>query len=212
MKTLTKIETGKDARGNKYQTSVFRDFSEMEPNNNVTSWTLTREDGVYTLVETVTEQIPEPGGGATQYPDIWSLDISTVSEPLETNPYFRDGMSAAEMANWMKWKQGREDAVDPKKSSNSVVQNLYARFSRGETDYLSPRIVLKHQKVYTVPPSLVGVGRAFNDVQGNPFSFSSQVNFLLTGATALQEGGTYRVTLEWLTSKPGKWDQLVYGG
>lgn len=214
MKTLTKTETGKDARGNKYLTNVYQDFAEILPAADVTSFALTQEDGVWTLTETFTEQVPDPGGGGggQGFPDIWSLDVSTVSEPIETNTYFRDGMSASEMANWNKWKQGREDATDPSTSTNPVVQALYARFNRGEVEYLTPRIVLKFQKVYTVPPSLTGVGFATNNVSGNPFTFSSNVNFLMTGASAVQEGGKYRVTMEWLTSRPGKWDTLLYGG
>lgn len=214
MKTLTRVETGRDARGNKYQTKTYQDFIEITPTIGVTSYTLTQEDGVYTLTETITEQVPDPGGGGggSGFPDIWSLDVSTISEPIETNPYFRNGMSLTEMANWTAWKQGREDATDPKTSSNQVVQALYERFNRGETDYLTPRVVVKFQKVYTVPPSLSGVGFATSNISGSPFTFPNDVNFLMTGATALREGNTYRVTMEWLTSKPGKWDTLIYGG
>lgn len=219
MKTLTRIETGKDARGNKYQTKTYQDFVEMVPASGVTSWTLTQEDGVFTLVETITEEVPDPGGGGggAGYPEIWSLDVSTVSEPIETNLYFKNGMSAQEMAWWTRWKSGQEPAAGtpdgfPASSGNAVVQALYARFNRGEVEYLTPRIVLKLQKVYTVPPALTGVGFATDNVQGNPFNFASSVNFLFTGATSVREGGLYRVTMEWLTSRPGKWDTLLYGG
>ena len=211
--TLVSTETGRDARGNKYLTNVSESFATMTPDAQASSWSLSLVDGVYRLTETYTEQVPDPGGGGgtVTYPDIWSLDISTISEPIETNSYFQSGMSLAEMANWMKWKQGREDAVDPSTSSNTVVQNLYLRFNRGETDFLTPRIVLKHQKVYVTPPALTGVGFATNDVTGNPFTFATSVNFLFTGASAVSEGINYRVTREWLTSKPGGWDSLIYG-
>lgn len=220
MKTLTRIETGKDARGNKYQTSTYQDFAEMTPTSGVASWTLTQEDGVYTLIETITEEVPDPGGGGGNvFPDIWSLDVSTVSEPIETNLYFKAGLSAQEMGWWTQWKAGKDPGSStypndgfPKSSSNQVVQQLLLRFNRGEIEYLTPRIVLKHQKVYSVPPTLTGVGFATNDVSGNPFTFSNEVNFLMTGATSVQEGSLYRVTREWLTSRPGKWDTLLYGG
>lgn len=212
MKTLTRTETGKDPRGNKYQTNVYQDFVEMTPTSGATSWTITQEDGVYTLSETFTEEVPDPGGGGgTTYPEIWSLDVSTITEPIETFLLFRNGLSGAEMANWTAWKQGREGATDPKTSTNQYVQQLYARFNRGETDYLTPRVVVKQQKVYVTPPSLGGVGFATNEITGCPFTFSTEVNFLFTGATSVQEGGLYRVTREWLMSRPGKWDSYIYG-
>lgn len=219
MKTLTRIETGKDARGNKYQTKTYQDFAEIVPTAGVTSWTLTQEDGVYTLTETITEEVPDPGGGGggAGFPEIWSLDVSTISEPIETNPYFKNGMSLSEMSWWARWKAGMDAATGtpdgfPASSSNAVVQDLYQRFNRGETDYLTPRVIVKFQKVYSVPPLLNGVGSATADISGSPFNFPNNVNFLMTGATAVREGGTYRVTMEWLTSKPGKWDTLIYGG
>jgi hypothetical protein len=222
MSTLIRTETGKDARGNKYLTNVYQDFASMTPDTGATSYTLTQEDGVYTLTETFTEEVPDPGGGGggQVYPDIWSLDVSTTTEPIETNPYFKEGMTAQQMSQWAAWKAGKEpgDNTYPNDgfpgtgpSTNQVVQALYERFNRGETDYLAPRCVVKHQKVYMVPPALGGVGFAVNDIAGNPFNFPNDVNFLATGATAVQEGSTFRVTLEWLVSKPNKWDVLIYG-
>jgi len=224
MSTLVRTELGRDQRGNKFQTNVYESFTTMTPDSGASSWSLTQADGVFTLTETYTEQVPDPGGGGgTTYPDIWSLDISTISEPIETNIFFKNGLSAQEMGWWRSWKAGQEpgpntypatgpNAGFPASSSNPAVQALYLRFNRGEIEYLTPRIVLKHQKVYMVPPSLTGVGYASNDVSGNPFTFSNQVNFLMTGASAVQEGGAFRVTMEWLTSRPGKWDTLLYGG
>lgn len=222
MSTLSKIETGRDARGNLYQTKIWKDFVEITPASSATSYTITQEDGVYTLTETFTQNVPDPGGGGASYPDIWSLDVSTITEPIETNPHFQDGMSGQVMGWWTAWKMGRDSengkvypndgfpATGP--STTSVVQQIYERFNRGETDYLSPRIVVKLQRLYLVPPDLNGTGFATGKPAGCPFNFASDVNFLQTGATAVTEGGLYRVTLEWLASKPGKWDNLIYGG
>jgi hypothetical protein len=218
MSTLTKIETGRDARGNLYQTKIWKGFAEITPASSATSYTLTQEDGVYTLTETFTQNVPDPGGGGGSYPDIWSLDVSTITEPLETNDHFKNGMAGEAMAQWCAWKLGREPGANtypsgfPADSTNPVVQDIYERFNRGETDYLSPRVVLKLQRLYLVPPDLNGTGFAMAKPAGCPFTFRSDVNFLQTGATAVTEGGLYRGTLEWLASKPGNWDQLIYGG
>lgn len=218
MSTLTRTELSRDARGNKTQTDVYESFAPMTPSTSASSWSITQEDGKYTLTEVYTEQVPDPGGGGgTTYPDIWSLDIQTVSEPIETFILFRNGISATEMGYWTQWKAGKEPGPDtypsgfPGNSSNGYVQQLLARFNRGETDYMTPRITLKHQKVYSSPPSLTGVGYATDTVSGNPFDFASTVNFLFVGATCVQEGTNYRVTREWLTSRPGKWDSYIYG-
>lgn len=217
MSTLTRVETGRDARGNLYQTKVYQGFAALTPSNSATSYTLTQEDGVYTLSETFTENIPDPGGGGATYPDIWSLDVSTITEPIETADYFKNGMAGEAMAQWCAWKLGREPGPNtypsgfPVSSTNPVVGEIYERFNRGETDYLSPRCVVKLQRVYSVPPNLGGTGYATGNIPGCPFSFRSDVNFLQTGATAVTEGNLFRVTLEWLVSKPGNWDELIYG-
>lgn len=213
MTTLVRTETGKDARGNKYLTNTYQSFTTIAPSSGASSYTLTQADGVFTLVETFTEEVPDPGGGGggNVFPTIWSLDITTGTEPIETNPSFRDGMSAGEMANWTRWKQGRDDATDPATSANSVVQELYTRFNRGETDYLSPRANLKMQKVYATVPNLAGVGYAQGKPAGCPFTFATNTNWLFTGAHVTTEGSNFRVTLEWLASINGPWDPYVYG-
>jgi hypothetical protein len=218
MSTLIRTETGKDARGNKYLTNVYQSFTEINQTAGATSYTLTQEDGVFTLSETFTEEIPDPGGGGGQgYPEIWSLDVSTVTEPIESFLLFKNGMSAGEMGYWAQWKAGQLPGTNtypegfPKNSTTEAVQELLKRFNRGETDYFTPRIVVKNQKVFSTPPSLTGVGFATGDIQGCPFTFSTNVNFLFTGASSVQEGGTFRVTREWLTSRPGKWDSYIYG-
>ena len=222
MSTLVRTETGRDSRGNKFLTNTYEDFAQMTPDAAASSWSLSQQDGVWRLEETYTEQVPDPGGGGggTTFPDIWSLDVSTVTEPIETFILFRNYISAQTMGWWQNWKAGREPgpttfpddgfpAYGP--STTEWTNQLLLRFNRGEVDYLTPRIVLKHQKVYSVPPSLEGVGYATNTVAGNPFNFASTVNFLFTGATSVQEGANYRVTKEWLTSRPGKWDSYIYG-
>jgi hypothetical protein len=215
MSTLVRTETGRDARGNKYLTNVSESFTTMIPDSGASNWSLTQSDGVFTLTETYTEQVPDPGGGGgggVTFPDIWSLDVSTISEPLETFLLFRPPFISDEnMAKWTAWKQGREGAPDPRTLGSQYILRLYERFNRGETDYLTPRIVLKHQKVYAAPPSFAAVGKATNTVLGNPFTFNTNVNFLMTGATAVSEGANYRVSMEWLTSRPGGWDSYVYG-
>jgi len=219
MSTLTKTEVGKDARGNKYLTNTYESFETIIPSADASSYTLTQTDGLFTLVETFTEQVPDPGGGGggTAFPEIWSLDVSTVTDPIETFLLFKTNISAQEKGYWAQWKAGREPGPEtypsgfPKNSANEYVQQLLLRYNRGEIEYLTPRIVVKNQKVYSTPPPLTGVGFASNDIQGCPFNFSSQVNFLFTGATSVQEGNLFRVPREWLTSRPGKWDSYIYG-
>jgi hypothetical protein len=214
MSTLVRTEVGRDQRGNKFQTNVSESFTTMVPDTAASSWTLTQADGIFTLTETYTEQVPDPGGGGggggTTFPDIWSLDLSTVTEPIETHPRFQSPAISDElMRRWTQWKIDR--IGNPTTWGNERITALYIRFNRGTTDYLSPRIVLKLQKVFSSPPAdLARVGYAFGKPTGCPFDFSTSVNFLFTGATCVQEGTNYRVTAEWLTSKPGGWDALLY--
>jgi len=219
MSTLVRTEVGRDQRGNKFQTNVYESFTTMTPDPAASSWTLTQSDGVFTLTETYTEQVPDPGGGGggTTYPDIWSLEASTISDPIESNNYFKYGLSAQEMGWWTQWKSGAAFGPNtypegfPKNAENPKIGELLERFNRGETDYLSPRIIIKHQKVYSVAPTFSLVGKAFGTIDGCPFQFGTTINFLFTGASITQEGSNYRVTLEYLTSKSNFWDELIYG-
>jgi hypothetical protein len=121
------------------------------------------------------------------------------------------------MGWWTQWKSGAAFGPNtypegfPKNAENSKIAELLERFNRGETDYLSPRIIIKHQKVYSVPPAFSLVGKAFGTIDGCPFQFGTTNNFLFTGASITQEGSNYRVTLEYLTSKSNFWDELIYG-
>jgi hypothetical protein len=63
MSTLVRTETGRDQRGNKFQTNVYESFTSILASANASSWSLTHADAVFTLTETFTEQVPDPGGG-----------------------------------------------------------------------------------------------------------------------------------------------------
>jgi len=220
MGTLVKETFSKDARGFVSTEQVLEAFDgHITPDSGARSWVQSVSDGKYTLTQTFTDEIPNPdpgGGGPPQvFPDTWSIEVSTASEPIENHPIFAT-VSAAEWKQVSKWKRNPNDpTLEPPgwtpASAGPTGAKFEALFNRGNTTFLSPRIVFKHTYTATAPPSLGDVGKISFP------SFASGigpagVNYILTGASCVSEGANYKVSLEWLGSALGGWDPDLYYG
>jgi hypothetical protein len=220
MATLVKETYSKDSRGFVSTEQVYEAFDgHIAPDSGARSWVQSVSDGKYTLTQTFTDEIPNPdpgGGGPPQvFPDTWSIEVSTSSEPIENHPIFAT-VSAAEWAQVSKWKRNPNDStLEPPgwtpASAGPTGAKFEQLFNRGNTTFLSPRIVFKHTYTATSPPNLGDVGQISFP------SFASGigpagVNYILTGATCVSEGSNYKVSLEWLGSALGGWDPDLYYG
>jgi len=121
-------------------------------------------------------------------------------------------VSAAEWSQVRLWKNGQPS---PSNWTPSVVGETGAKYQslidKGTTTYLSPRIVIKHTYTSSTIPSLAQVGRInFPSFAGG--ITPPGVDFILTGASAVQEGSYYKISLEWLGSAFGGWDKNLYYG
>lgn len=216
MATLVKETFSKDSRGFVSTEQVYEAFDgHITPNISARSWVQSVNDGKYTLTQTFTDEVPnpDPGGGGppTVFPDTWSIEISTSSEPIENHPLFA-GVSDSEWEKVSKWKRNPNDSTlngwTPA-SAGPTGAKFQQLFNRGNTTFLSPRIVIKHTFTSLTAPSLTAVGlRSFP-------SFASGltptgVDFIVTGASLVQEGGYYKVSYEWLGSANYGWDPLLY--
>ena len=218
MATLVKETYSKDSRGFVSTERVYEAFDgHITPDGAARSWVQSVNDGKYTLTQTFTDEIPnpDPGGGGppTVFPNTWSIEVSTSAEPIETHPIFAT-VSDAEWVKVSKWKRNPNDSTldgwTPA-SAGETGAKFQSLFNRGNTTFLAPRIVIKHTYTSTSVPDLGQVGKI------NFPSFASGigpagVNYILTGATCVQEGTYYKIALEWLGSSLGGWDQMLYYG
>lgn len=210
MATLNKLTVSKDARGSITTEKIWQDFSDITPSSDARAWSITQSDGVYSLTETFFDPTGEEPGGVPTFPETWSCEVSTAAEPIESHPKF-SSFSDSDWAKYRKWRNGAPDPSDwtpAQMGANGAV--LQAFVNKEITTYLAPKIVIKHTFVSTSKPDLAKIGKLDYP------SFASNmapagVNFILTGASCVQEGPNYKMSYEWLGSALGGWSTFLYG-
>lgn len=213
-KTTTSVYESFDGYGNEVDGKANRKFS--------------HENGVYRYsgedVEYF-EGVGQSSGGGTS--DIYSIEISTGSEPLETHPRYA-GLSDDFWRNWEIWKNdktsdllktanlpsGSETYVtngywDPfKLSPDTPAGELVQKWKKGIREYLAPKVVSRHQ-TSGAPSNLSEIGH----IATPPYTAGiTGRNWLFTGASSRYNvsTGVFETTYEWLASGPMEWDQELY--
>jgi len=206
MATTTQVEVSRDPTGLVTRTETKQSFTWEDPSADARSYRVNQVDGVVTIVEEYFDTMPV----------VYSLDVSTTSEPLESHPYYSE-LDATERKNWANWKANPSltpnDTLTPATwlpwvDGSATIQNLYYFWQQGITQYFAPRIVVKASSLEDTPPSASAVGQISDTgYEGDVGS----VNFILLGLSAHQEGVNYRVTREYLASPRGTvWDPAIY--
>lgn len=206
MATTTQVEVSRDPTGLVTRTETKQSFTWENPSADARSYRVNQVDGVVTIVEEYFDTMPV----------VYSLDVSTTSEPLESHPYY-SSLDATERKNWANWKANpsltpNENLTPstwlPWVDGSPTIQNLYYFWEKGITQYFAPRIVVKASSLEDTPPSASAVGQISDTgYEGDVGS----VNFILLGLSAQQEGIKYRVTREYLASPRGTvWDPAIY--
>jgi len=202
MATETQIEVSKDPTGLVTRTTTKQAFAWEDPSDDARSYRVTQADGVVTIVEEFFDE---------EMPAVYSLDVSTTQEPVESHPYFST-LTTKNKQDWSIWKQSPNNpdlnGWTPADETGEVFSTLYALWTRGVTTYLSPRTVIKHTTLESEAPSTADVGIISNTgYEGD----TGEVNFILTGLSAQQEGIKWRVTREYLSSARGSnWEEVLY--
>jgi hypothetical protein len=171
------------------------------------------------------EGIGQTSGGGSS--DIYSVEISTGSEPIETHPLFA-GISSEFWKLWEIWKADKTSELlksgkipssmnvyvvngywDPFAYTSENIALLVDKWSKGIREYLSPKTVSRHQTSGS-PTNLSIVGKI--DTPAYAFGITGK-NWLFTGASSRFNvaTGTYETTYEWLASGPKQWDTNLYG-
>jgi hypothetical protein len=214
MATTTQVEVSRDPTGLVTRTETKQSFTWEDPSADARSYRVNQVDGVVTIVEEYFDTMPV----------VYSLDVSTTSEPLESHPYYNN-LDPVERKNWANWKANptANDGGNPPKPFNvmlqpndwqpqvngsQTIQSLFHFYNQGVTSYFAPRIVVKAASLEDGPPSAEDVGK----ISGTGYGGSvGSVNFILLGLSAQQEGNQYRVTREYLASPRGTtWDSAIY--
>lgn len=199
--TQTQIEVSKDPTGLVTRTVTKQAFAWEDPDADARSYRVTQTDGVVTVVEEFFDEMPA----------VYNVDVSTTQEPVESHPYFKD-LTQKNKEDWAMWKQNPNNpdlnGWTPASETGEVFSTLYALWTKGITNYFAPRAVVKHTTLEDEAPSLSGVGIISTPgYPGDP----GDVDFILTGLSAQQEGIKWRVTREYLASARGStWEAVLY--
>lgn len=231
--TLVKSETVFNTRDNsKITTVTYESFDGVGSEiDNMANRKITHENGVYRYSGEVIEYFEGLGqtsaggeGGGTS--DIYSLEISTGSEPLETHPMFKE-IGNEFWKLWEIWKTDKTSDLlksdkigslslyttngywDPFTYTSEPISSLVNKWSKGVRDYLSPKVISRHQ-TSGAPTSLAAVGK----INPPPYTggIAADRNWLFTGASSRYNiaTSTFETTYEWLASGPLKWDEDLY--
>jgi hypothetical protein len=202
MATETQVEASKDPTGLITYTVTKQAFAWEDPDPNCRSYRVTQADGVVTTVEEFFD---------ADMPAVYSIDVSTTQEPVESHPYFNE-LTTKNKQDWSIWKQSPNNpdlnGWTPADETGEVFSTLYLLWTKGITTYLAPRTVIKHTTLEDGYPSTASVGIIADPGYGGN---TGQVNFIMTGLSAQQEGSKWRVTTEYLSSARGSnWENVLY--
>jgi hypothetical protein len=145
-----------------------------------------------------------------------SVEGSMSQEPIETHEEFKS-IAADEWKKWSSWKNNPQDESiagwTPDKKGTDKMKKLHRWFTKGITDYLVPKAVVRITKSESTPPNLSKLGKR-DSPQGAP-SLPSGANWLMTGATGQkvytgENQFEWDNTYEYTSSGPAGWDAEVY--
>lgn len=199
--TETQVEVSKDPTGLITRTETKQGFAWADPAADCRSYRITQTDGVVTVVEEFFDDMPP----------VYSLDISTTQEPVESHPYFKE-LTTKQRQDWALWKQNPNNpdlnGWNPAEDTDGKIVTLFLLWQKGITSYFAPRLVIKHTTLEDSAPSAAQVGSISNTGYSGD---TGPVNFILTGLSGQQEGTKWRVTREYLGSARGSnWDTVLY--
>jgi hypothetical protein len=146
-----------------------------------------------------------------------SVEGSMSQEPIETHEDFKN-IKAEEWKKWAAWKNNPQDEslsgwTPDGSRATDLMKKLHRWFSKGITDYLVPKAVVRITKVEGSPPNLSRLGKR-DSPQGAP-SLPSGANWLMTGATGTkvytgENQFEWDNSYEYTSSGPAGWDSEVY--
>lgn len=147
----------------------------------------------------------------------YALDVQLAEEPIETDPYYTDTLSAAQIL------KAKRLAENPKLNDDNEPEapdttgwpakqvQLYDDLSNGLQAVRDPRVTWTESKLYSALPSLGDIGEI--DTPPGPVpTVASGRNWLLSGYSARVKAGDlfWEVNRTWDLSGRGGWDTRFY--
>lgn len=228
--TLVKTEVTYNTRDNSKTTiSTYESFDGFGNEvDGMANRKFSQENGVYRYSGEVIEYFEGVGQTSGGGSDIYSVEISTGSEPIETHPRY-SALSDDFWRNWEIWKSDKTSDLlkvanlppgseiyvtngywDPfKLASESGAGELVQKWKKGIREYLAPKVISRHQTSGS-PSNLSSVGK----ISTPPYTAGvSGRTWLFTGASSRYNvaTATFETTYEWLASGPRQWDTDLYG-
>lgn len=145
----------------------------------------------------------------------YTLGLSLSEEPLLSHKKFRDldeeELEALQAIISGKDKDGSGTPYKDKVTS-ALGKKALAKIQRGQTSYYSPKIVWRQSTVRRASAASSDVRKIgqIDQPDGRQPNLSDGRTWLLNSVTQTQEGNSYRIEREWISSDAGGWDEDIY--
>jgi hypothetical protein len=145
----------------------------------------------------------------------YTLGLSLSEEPLLSHKKFRD-LDEEELEALQAIISGKDKDASGTPYKDKVTSTLgkkaLAKIQRGQTSYYSPKIVWRQSTVRRASAASSDVRKIgqIDQPDGRQPALSDGRTWLLNSVTQTQEGNSYRIEREWISSDAGGWDEDIY--
>lgn len=145
----------------------------------------------------------------------YAIGLSLSEEPLLTFKKFRD-LSDEEVETLHAIMNGKDkdESGNPLKDkiTTALGKKALAKILRGQTSYYSPKIVWRQSTVRRSSAASSDIRKIgqIDEPDGRQPALMDGRTWLLNSVNQTQEGNSFRIEREWMSSDVGGWDEDLY--
>jgi hypothetical protein len=145
----------------------------------------------------------------------YSIGMSLSEEPLLSHKKFKD-LDDEEKDALQAIISGKDKdttgALYKDKVTSAVGKKALEKIQRGQTSYYSPKLTWRQSIVRKSSAASSDVNKVgqIDSPDGRQPNLGDGRNWLLNSVTQTQEGSSYRIEREWISSDAGGWDADIY--
>ena len=145
----------------------------------------------------------------------YSLGLSLSEEPLLSHKKFRD-LDDEEKEALQAIISGKDKDASGSSYKDKVTsadgKKALEKILRGQTSYYSPKVVWRQSTVRKTSAASSDVRKIgqIDQPDGRQPVLSDDRTWLLNSVSQSQEGNSYRIEREWISSDAGGWDEDIY--